>query len=148
MNSLLANPAFQTYAVCSSILVLKMLFSAVYTGSRRQATQGFVNPEDASRFGTPGAEAGDVETPAVAHALRIQRNDGENIPLFFAIGLLYVLCGASRFGAFFFCWSFTLARIAHTYFYTKQMQPARAISFFIGALALVAMSLNVLFKAL
>jgi glutathione S-transferase len=147
MKLLLANPAFQTYAVCSAILVLKMLFSAVYTGTRRQATQGFINAEDATRFGG-GVEAGTVETPEVAHALRIQRNDGENIPLFLAIGLLYVLCGASRGGAFVLCWSFTLARIAHTYFYTRHMQPHRAISFGIAALALVLMSLNVLWKAL
>jgi uncharacterized membrane protein YecN with MAPEG domain len=147
MNALMANHAFQTYAVCSALLVLKMLFSAVYTGTRRQATKGYINPEDAARFGE-GVEPGTVETPEVAHALRIQRNDGENIPLFFAIGLLYVLCGGSRFGAFVFCWSFTLARFAHTYFYTKQMQPHRAIAFGIGVLSLALMSLNVFFKAL
>jgi len=148
MRSLLANPAFQTYAVCAALLVLKMLFSAIYTGTRRGATQGYVNPEDASRFGAPGSEASAVETPEVAHALRIQRNDGESIPLFFAIGLLYVLCGASRFGAFFFCWTFTIARFAHTYFYTKHMQPGRAIAFAVASFCLVWMSLSVLFTAL
>jgi glutathione S-transferase len=147
MKLLLANPAFETYAFCTAILVLKMLFSAVYTGSRRSASQGYINAEDASRFGG-GVEAGTVETAEVAHALRIQRNDGENIPLFFAIGLLYVLCGASPFWAFVFCWSFTLSRIAHTYFYTNHMQPHRAIAFGIGALSLILMSLNVFFKAL
>jgi len=148
MRSLLANPAFQTYAVCSALLVLKMLFSAIHTGTRRGSTQGFINPEDASRFGNPGSEAVTVETPEVAHALRIQRNDGENIPLFFAIGLLYVLCGASRFGAFFWCWTFTIARFAHTYFYMKHMQPGRGIAFAAGALSLIAMSLSVFWKAL
>ena len=48
----------------------------------------------------------------MAHALRIQRNDGENIPLFFAVGLIYALSGASAFGA---CvvWSVHAARIPH-----------------------------------
>ncbi len=45
MDTLLANPAFRTYAFCSAILVLKMVYSAVYTGTRRSKTQGFINPE-------------------------------------------------------------------------------------------------------
>lgn len=144
----LANPAFETYAFCSALLVLKMLYSAVYTGSRRGATQGYINAEDAARFGGAGAEAGSTETPEVAHALRIQRNDGESIPLFFAIGLVYVACGASSFGAFVFCWMFTLGRFAHTFFYQNHMQPGRAIAFGVATLSLVCMSLNVFWKAL
>jgi len=148
METLLANPAFRTYAFCTAILAFKMLYSAIYTGTRRSQHQGYVNPEDASVFGPAGATAADHETPAVAHALRIQRNDIENIPIFFAVGLVYVLTGASPFGAKFFCWTYTLARIAHTYFYTNQMQPGRAISFVIGSAAIVLMALRVLWTTL
>jgi glutathione S-transferase len=148
MENLLANPAFRTYAFCSAILVLKMLFSSVYTGTRRSKHQGYVNQEDATVFGPSGAAAADHETPVVAHALRIQRNDLESIPLFFAIGLLYVLTGASPFGAKFFCWTFMLARIAHTYFYTNHIQPWRAVSFIVGASATVLMTLRVLWTVL
>lgn len=148
MDTLLANPAFRTYAFCCAILGLKMLFSAIWAGTRRSKYQGFANQEDASVFGPPGAAALPQDPPEVAHALRIQRNDIENIPIFFAVGLVYVLTGASPWGAWFFCWTYTLARIAHTFFYTNHMQPHRAVSFVIGSTAIALMSLRVLWTTL
>jgi len=148
MDNLMANPAFQTYALCSAILALKMLFSAVYTGSRRQKNQGYANPEDARVFGDQGAAAGAAEAPAVAHALRIQRNDLENIPMFFAIGLIYVLTGASAGGSAIYCWTFTIARVAHTIAYMNHLQPWRAIAFGVGALAVLGMSVQIIMAAL
>jgi hypothetical protein len=47
MESLLENPAFRIYAFCSAILGVKMLASALYTGTRRQKVGGFINPFDA-----------------------------------------------------------------------------------------------------
>ena len=110
MEELITNPAFQTYAVCSAILAIKMLLGGNYTTMMRMRNSGYVNPEDAKTF---GGTANEREHPAVAHALRIQRNDGENIPLFFAIGLIYVLSGATAFGATVYCWTFTIARLVH-----------------------------------
>ena len=69
-----------------------MLLTGNYTSIIRMRNKGFVNEEDATSF---GGKASEQEHPAVAHALRIQRNDGENIQLFFAIGLIYVPDGAS-----------------------------------------------------
>lgn len=148
METLTANPAFRSYALCSALLGLKMLLSAVYTGSRRQKHHGYVNAEDARVFGGPGDGAAVEEAPAVAHALRIQRNDLENIPLFFAIGLLYVLTGASAFGAAVYCWTFTIARIVHTVCYVNHLQPWRALSFGVGALATLGMIVQIAFAAL
>jgi uncharacterized membrane protein YecN with MAPEG domain len=148
VETLLANPAFRTYAFCSAILVLKMVFSAVYTGTRRTRTRGFINAEDAATFGPPGATVVEIEHPEVAHALRIQRNDLEAIPMFFAIGLVYVLTGASPFGARFFCWTFTLARLAHTYCYMHHIQPGRAVSFVVATSATVLMALRVMWTVL
>jgi uncharacterized MAPEG superfamily protein len=148
MEAFVTNPAFRSYALCSAILGLKMFWSAVYTGSRRQKHQGYINTEDAHTFGNRGVVAADEEAAEVAHALRIQRNDLENIPLFFAIGLLYVLCGASAFGAAVYCWTFTLARIAHTVFYTNHLQPWRAISFGVGALATIGMIVQIIMRVI
>jgi glutathione S-transferase len=148
MKSLLANPAFRTYAACTSILALKMLASAVYTGTRRQVHQSYINPEDAHVFGGESAAAADLESPEVAHALRIQRNDIENIPAFFAIGLVYVLTGASAFGASLYLWTFTVARLVHTVAYVRRTQPLRAICFITGSLCVAAMSLRILFVTL
>jgi len=144
----IAHPSFRTYALCTAILGLKMLLSAIYTGTQRQRHQGYINAEDARTFGHAGARAGSEETPAVAHALRIQRNDLENIPLFFAIGLAYVLTGASPLGAVTYCWTFTIARILHTIAYVWNLQPWRAICYGIGTLALLGMIVHILIVTL
>jgi uncharacterized MAPEG superfamily protein len=140
----IAHPEFRTYALCSAILGLKMLFSAIYTGVQRQRGQGYINAEDARAFGRTGARAGTEEAPAVAHALRIQRNDLENIPLFFAIGMIFVLAGAAPIWAVVYCWAFTLARIAHTIAYTWNLQPWRAIFYGIGSVAILAMIVHII----
>ena len=144
MNEIASLPGFNSYAVCVGILTLKMLASAVYTGVQRQRNVGYVNPEDARVFGS-GATAEAVEHPNVAHALRIQRNDGENIPIFFAVGLVYVLAGATASGAAIYCWTYTLARVGHTVAYTLRLQPWRALLFGVGFLAQIGMALQVIF---
>ena len=143
MTELMNDPAFRSYATCSAILAVKMLLSGSYTTAMRLGNKGFVNDEDAKAFGAPSANA--VEQPAVAHALRIQRNDGENIPLFFAIGLIYVLSGASAFGAAVYCWTFTIARLLHTVAYTYHLQPWRALCYGVGYACIVGMAAQILF---
>ena len=81
----------------------------------------------------------------MAHALRTQRNDGEDIPLFFAIGLIYVLSGASAFGAAVYCWTFTVARVLHTLAYTHHLQPWRALSYGLGYACIVGMAVQISF---
>ena len=139
------NEAFESYAICSAILVIKMVLSAFYTGYQRSQGNSYASPEDAKLAGT---ELRESDSPEVARALRIQRNDVENIPAFFAIGLLYVLSGASGFGAAVYCWTFTLARVGHTLAYARGMQPARGILFGVGALANLGMAVNVFWKNL
>ena len=145
METLLQNEAFRTYAVCCAILGLKVLFSAFYTGAQRQKSQGYINAEDARVFGQADAEAGVAESPAVAHGLRIQRNDAENVPTFYALGLVYVLSGASATGAFWYCWTYTIARVLHTFMYINHWQPWRAICFGIGVACQIGMAASILF---
>jgi glutathione S-transferase len=147
MESLIENAAFQTYALCSAILALKMLGSAVYTAATRGRVSGYVNPED-TRFGGEGAAAAETEKPEVAHALRIQRNDLENIPLFWIVGLLYVLMGGSSLGTAVYGWTFTLSRIAHTFVYASHVQPARALLWGLGSLCILGMASQVIWRAL
>jgi glutathione S-transferase len=142
MEGLIDNPAFQTYAMCSAILAVKMLLTGNYTSLQRMRNKGYVNEEDARAFGGAPSQQ---EHPAVAHALRIQRNDGENIPLFFAIGLIYVLSGASAFGAAVYCWTFTIARLVHWAFYLNHLQPWRALSYFAGYLCILGMAVQIVF---
>lgn len=142
MTDLATNPAFQTYAVCSAILAIKMLLTGNYTTMMRMRNKGFVNPEDAAAFG--GAPS-DQEHPAVAHALRIQRNDLENIPLFWITALLFVLSGASASAAWWYCWTFTIARLVHWVAYLNHLQPWRALCYFVGYLCILGMALQIVF---
>jgi uncharacterized MAPEG superfamily protein len=142
MNDLLTNPAFGTYATCSAILAIKMLLTGNYTTIMRMRNRAFVNAEDASSF---GGAASEQEHPAVAHALRIQRNDLENIPLFWAVGLLFVLGGASPSAAWWYCWTFTIARLVHWVAYMNHLQPWRALAYFVGYLAILGMAIRILF---
>ena len=143
MEELMQSSAFQSYAVCSAILAIKMLLTGNYTTAQRMRNKGFVNDEDAKAFGAPAASA--VEHPAVAHALRIQRNDGENIPLFFAIGLIFVLDGASATGAWWYCWTFTIARLVHWVAYLNHLQPWRALSYGVGYACILGMAVQIVF---
>jgi uncharacterized MAPEG superfamily protein len=142
MDSLIGNPAFHTYAVCSVILAVKMLLVGNYTTMQRMRNKGFVNDEDAKAF---GGKADAQEHPAVAHALRIHRNDLENIPLFFVIGLIYVLSGASAFGAAVYCWTFTITRLLHWVAYLNHLQPWRALCYGAGYLCIIGMSVQIVF---
>jgi uncharacterized MAPEG superfamily protein len=141
MNVLIENPAFQAYAVCSAILAIKMLLTGNYTSAQRMRTKRFVNEEDAKAF---KGQANAQEHPAVAHALRIQRNDLENIPLFFIIGLIYVLDGASASAAAVYCWTFTIARLLHWVAYLNHLQPWRAIFYFAGYLSIFGMAIQII----
>jgi uncharacterized MAPEG superfamily protein len=142
MEELANNPAFNTYAVCASLLAIKMLLTGNYTTMMRMRTKGFVNEEDARRF---GGKADPVEHPDVAHALRIQRNDGENIPLFWAVGLIFVLNGASATAAWWYCWTFTITRFVHWGAYLNRRQPWRAICYFVGYLCILGMAVQIIF---
>jgi uncharacterized MAPEG superfamily protein len=141
MEAFIDNLAFRTYAVCAAIIALKVLLSAVYTGVQRQRSQGYTNAEDASSF---GAATSATDAPAVARALRIQRNDAENIPAFYAIGLIYVLSGATPNGAFWYMWTYTAARVLHTFAYMFELQPWRAICFLVGLLCQIGMITSIL----
>ena len=143
MEGLIDNPAFRTYAICTAILVLKSMAAAVFTGVKRQRVQAYANTEDARTFGE-SSTADTAEHPAVAHALRIQRNDAENLPAFFAIGLVYVLSGASPTGAAIYLWTYTIARLLHMVAYANHLQPWRTIAFTVGFLCLIGMSVSVL----
>ena len=147
MESFTGNPAFTTFAICSAILALKTLLSGAQTAITRLRSKRFINPEDARVFGG-GADPVTEEDEGVKRALRIQRNDGESLPLFCALGLVFVLTGASAFAAAAYFWSFTVARIAHTLFYAMGVQPLRTAAFAIATLSLTGMSVQILMSAL
>ncbi len=70
METLMDNAAFQTFAACTAILVIKNFLSGTFTAITRVRSKKFLNPEDARVF-AGGADPAERETDAVARALRI-----------------------------------------------------------------------------
>ena len=132
----LTDPSFKLYAVCSIVLCLILMFLSGYTGAVRGRTKSFGNPEDA-KLG-PQDKLPD-EHPDLLRVLRTHRNAMENIPMFFALGLIYVLAGASATGAKVCFIGFTVGRLFHVVFQLKAVQPWRSLAYGIGLLSLVGM---------
>ncbi len=140
MEQLINNPAFQTYALCSAILAIKMLLDGNYTTLQRFRTKTYLTEEDTRQL---GGTVGD--NPNVARAMNIHRNDMENIPVFWIVALIYVLQGASPGAAAAYCWTFTIARLVHWAAYINELQPFRAIAYFVGYLATLGMAVQIIF---
>jgi prostaglandin-E synthase 1 len=131
-------PEFKLYALCVSILTLEMLILGGMTAGTRAKHGGFLNPEDgAVSFGNARLIDGG-EHPDTARIQRAHRNLLESLPMFFALGLIYVLSGAPALGATILFPLFVVARILHAIVYIKALQPWRTIFFAIGGLSLLA----------
>lgn len=125
------------YAACVVLLFVKMFMTSLYQGYYRISRLTFKNPEDA-RF--VGREASAEELPQVRTGQLIWLNDLENIPIFFALGLVYVLVGASPGAAIWLFPIFTLARTTHTVAYVFHAQPWRTIAYAVGTFCLFGMA--------
>jgi glutathione S-transferase len=140
------STALYWYAISSVVLFIKMLFVSNYQAYYRLSRRVFVNPEDARVFGTGTAVA--AELPQVARAASVWRNDVENIPIFLALGVAYVLVGASEHAAPWYFVGFTVSRIAHTASYLGGLQPWRTVAYIFGVLCLVGMSANIILRVM
>jgi len=145
MPNMMNDAAFRAYAIACSILVLKMAAAGILTAATRSRVKQFLNPEDARVLGGAGVMQ---EHPDVMRMLRMHRNDLENILPFFTVGLIFVLMGASAFGAQVYFYTFTAARIVHTITYVAKMQPWRTVAFVVGTLCMVGMVVQILIAAL
>lgn len=124
------------YTITAIVLSLKMAAISIAQGRARVAAGVFVNPEDAKAFA--GKESS-TDAPAVERASRAWRNDLENIPIFLILAWIYVTAGLSTTAFVIYCLVFMAARIVHTFCYLNSIQPLRTIAFTIGAVAMLAM---------
>ena len=140
----LANPAFQVFAVCAAILVVKMLIVGHYTGLKRMRKKAYLNPEDARQFsGTDEYQTS--EDPEIERGLRAHRNDLESTLPFLAIGLIYLLMGASSGLATWLFIVFTALRCLFSVFYLRGMQPWRSLSFTVAEICLLVMLVQIVY---
>lgn len=138
--NLMSIEAFKVYALCAAVLALNLMVLSGMVGAARVRTKSFTNPEDAK---DKTAAIPEVDHPDVARVNRAHRNALENVPIFWAIGFIYVLAGASAMGAMIYFITFTAARIIHSIVHVKGIQPWRSIAYGIGSLCLAGMIVQI-----
>lgn len=138
MKLLLANDAFDLFAVCYLILVLKMMALGSYTSLLRIRKRIFATAED---YAFQGLDPSIQIDEDVERVRRAHRNDLENVLPFFGAGLLYSLSDPSGTGAAISFVGFAVARVLHGVFYVLSLQPWRTIAFGVGYVLLLWMAL-------
>lgn len=135
----------EAWALVAAILFFKMLFNSLVQGFARSQTGVFRAKEDASIFPrrTPS-----VRDPGalMERAGACWRNDLENIPMFLLVALGYIAMGSSTSILVPCLAAFTVARIAHTFFYLGQRQPHRTIAFVVGSAANVVLGAAIVWR--
>ena len=130
-------PAFLAYALACVVLVGDLLFLWVYSGLVRARGGTAMNPEDAARFGVSLSGA---DPPLVARVLRAHSNAQAAILPFLLLGLVFVLIGGPAEIAIVLFAIFTAARIAHSVYYLRGVQPWRTHSFVVGGLTTIVLA--------
>jgi glutathione S-transferase len=141
MDELLNDPAMRLFAIVSLVLVAKMAVVGSYTSILRIGRKVYATPEDYQLQGMAPAARTDADIERVRRA---HRNDLENILPFFAVGFFYALTNPSLLMARIYFVGFALARILHSVFYIRSVQPHRTIAFAVGAILMLAMLLSTL----
>lgn len=138
------NPVFVVYLIASALLVLKVMgqgWMTVYRMMRAKA--GLASPEDL-RPGPINPKPNPSQLGVndyVDRSRRMHRNDLENIPAFWAAGLLFVAVGPPLWLAQVAMYGFVVARVAHTLAYaTAQSHEMRATFYTFGSLIVIAMA--------
>ena len=129
-DALLANPALRLFAIVSLILVLKMAAVGLYTSPMRIGRKVFATPED---YALQGLQTRAASDPDIERVRRAHQNDLENILPFFLVGFFFALTHPPLLAAEVFFIGFAVARILHSLFYIRAMQPHRTIAFTAGS---------------
>jgi uncharacterized MAPEG superfamily protein len=134
------HPAlFTAFALTVIILSLKALFLGAATAATRGKLKSFLNAEDAAWLS--GSHV-DPDPEVVARIGRAHRNDLENLLLFVACGLIYLLADGSARAGLLYCGAFLVARTLHTIAYLGRRPMLRRNAYTIGFLVILATSLH------
>src|SRR5262249_17313627 len=133
MDDLLVNPSFMIYCLAAVALAVNMLGLWAYSGVVRTKSKTTPNSEDAATV-AKGSTVSAEMPPAVARVLRAPQNAFANIVPFVVVALLYVLLGATPKMAWILIGGFTAMRYLHSFFYLREIQPWRTITFSLGGL--------------
>jgi glutathione S-transferase len=145
MDTILSNPALRLFGVAYLILVFKMVAVGAYTSVLRMRSNVYAAPEDYAFQGV-AVQAG--ANPDVERARRAHRNDLEQILPFFGVGLFYAWSHPSMVAAWLYFGGYTVARVLHSVFYIRAMQPHRTVAFTVALLLMLGMALTTLVRLL
>jgi len=145
----LENPLFRAYVIAAALMILKMMAMAWLTVYRMlRVDAGYRAPEDA-RAGLLNRKPVVGQTDKNEYVERIRRihqNDGENVPLFLAAGLLFVLvidpahAGQVQVGQA-LMGTYVVSRLAHFGAYlTAQSHEVRATLWTLGSLIVLVLT--------
>lgn len=138
------NPVFVTYLIATALTVLKVMGQGWMTVYRMMKVGGgYAAPEDLR----PGLinKAPDPKqlevNDYVDRSRRMHRNDLENIPAFWAAGLIFVAVAPPLWLAQVLMYGFVATRAAHAVAYgTAQSHEVRATFYTVGSLIVMAMA--------
>lgn len=108
-----------------------------YTSVLRLRRRVYATGED---YRMQGMEPETKTDEEIERVRRAHQNDLENILPFFGVGLFYALSGPSMLAAQISFIGFTLARILHSLFYIRGLQPYRTLAFMGGWVLLIWMT--------
>lgn len=128
-SSHLLYPALPALTLTLVALFAKTTLTSMLQVISRLRAGVFPIAEDARLLRKKPAEA---EAPFVRRCANVWRNDTENLPLFFALALAYVLLGATAEAATPLFGAYVLLRYLHTLVFLLGLQPWRAILFLAG----------------
>ena len=146
------NPAFVTYLIAASLMILKIMgqgWMTVYRMIKSEA--GLLNPEDlkpgpANRNPRPEQLE---RNEYVDRSRRMHLNDLENIPAFLVCGLLFVAVRPPLLWVEILMYTFVIARLAHTLAYaTGQRHEVRATLYSVASIVVIVMAVWVLAASL
>lgn len=151
-ESWLTDPLFRTYAIAAAIMILKMALQAWLTVIRMMKVKGgYRSPEDLKRSPLNPDPSPEQLAPNeyVERSRRMHLNDCENIPLFLAVGFLFVVTAPPLWAAQVVLYGYVVTRLLHFVAYlTAQLHDVRAALWTPGSLAIIGMAGYVLVRAM
>ncbi|MGE3724649.1 MAG: MAPEG family protein [Candidatus Sericytochromatia bacterium] len=146
-QTLALNPvALKVLGACTAVLFFKMFAIGLTQGLVRNKNKVYTNPEDAALIGKTAPAA--AEHPDYIRASNAYRNDFENIPIFLGLAWAALHLHAADGLAPIYFGLFTAARVGHTFFYIKGLQPWRSLAFAGGLMVNLALAFHILMAAL
>lgn len=148
----LSDPLFATYAIASTVMILKAVGMSWLTVIRMMRVNGgFRSPEDTRKTLLNPTPSADQTKPHedVERIRRIHQNDLENIPFFLAAGFLFVLTQPSLLLTQILMATYVVTRLLHFAAYlTARTHDTRAMLWTPGSLIILFMTGWTLLSAL